>query len=766
MPPTYSNPQQAQDALTKAFTPAGGSLTPEQQAAIKNAASLVPTASTVPPPTTVSSQSAQDNLDNIKSNVADITSGMANQATKKAQINATQNGATAVNAGDKYNTQLNSDQDVLNSLLGIQKTTGGGTPNAQYYYTPTVDQNGNTTYSYYDTNGNKLTQNPYGEQYNNNPTQAPQYATGELAQFNPASAPWNTNQAGGINAGGTAAGVIATTNQYLNNLSVNQNAALAQLQNQTDAQYANYKSQLDSIVNGTFQLTPAQQSLYESVNQNFELLRQEQNLQNIAYVQGMEVAEARTGELQGGIQTAQGNINAAVATGVRKIAELDAQASQALAQLQTGFRTDNLNAINAAWDSWQKYASAKEATLKDMYTTSQQSIQDMRNQTYTMIQDTIKNTMASEQLTWTQKQNTIQNMLAQSQLDETKRHNLAVEAENNYKTSLQYAANQFLLKLSGGGGNDNSGNGGNTLQPVTTLPDGTPDPVAQQKFISQFPPLMQQLIKGLADYTIDPKSSSSYSSGTGLNQAQAVAFAQMYDPTYNQAEYAARSKFLTAWTAGGQNAVTVAANTALQHIGELNGVIDQIANSNNKGILSQTYNNLSQFLEKNSGDPNVAKFQTIVTSLSGELAKIYKNGINSSASPTEVEESNQGALLNLSWGKEGLKGMLGQIVNLMTDRLTSAQQNYQSVMGKDPSALLYSSAQDSLNQLANDGVTFNQDNVNALTNNVYSNMSAQDLLSSMGTSTSATSTGMNANPNLFNLLWMNSMNAGNLQLNQ
>lgn len=758
---SFANPQEAEAALTKAFTPAGGSLTSEQQLAIKNAAAQVPT---TPPPIAVSSQGAQDNLNNIKSNVADITSGMANQAAKKAQINTTQNGAAAINAGNQYNGQLQNDQDVLNSLLGIQKTGGAQPSNAQYYYTPTVDQSGNTSYSYYDANGNKLNQNPYGAQYNNSPTQAPQYATGELAQFNPASAPWSTNQAEGINAGNTGASVIQATNQYLNNLSVNQNAALSQLQSQTDAQYAQYKSQLDSIVNGTFQLTPAQQSLYDSVNQNFNLLRQEQNLQNIAYVQGMEVAEARSGELQGGMVTAQGNINAAVATGVRKIAELDSQASQALAQLQSGFRTDNLNAINAAWDSWQKYAAEKESTLKDMYTTSQQSIQDMRNQTYTMIQDTIKNTMASQQLTWTQKQNMIQNMLAQSQLDETKRHNLAIEAENNYKTTLQYAANQFLLKLSGGGGGSN-GNGENTIQQVSTLPDGSPDPIAQQKFISQFPPLIQTLIKGLADYTIDPKSSSSYSRGTGLNQAQAVALAQMYDPTYNQAEYAARSKFLSAWTAGGQNAVTVAANTAIQHIGELNSVIDQIANSNNKGILSQTYNNLSQFLEKNANDPNVAKFQTIVTSLSGELAKIYKNGINSSASPTEVEESNQGALLNLKWGKEGLKGMLGQIVNLMTDRLASAQENYQSIMGKDPSSLLYGSAQDSLNQLASDGVSFDENKVNALSNNALSNMSAEQLLGSIGTST-ASSTANTPNPNLFNLLWMNSMNASNLQLNQ
>ncbi len=757
----FANPQAAETGLTQAFTPAGGSLTQGQQTAIKNAASLVPS------PITVSSEPAKDNLQTIQNNVQNIKTGMTNQAQKNSQIQANQNGAGAVQQPTKSDLQLNNEQDVLNSLLGIQKNVGGGTAPAQYYFTSTLDNFGNPSYSYYDQNGNKLNSNPYGVQYNANPMQSPQYSAGELAEFNPASAPWLTKQAGGINGAPTGAAVIQATNSYLNNLSVNQNAQLSQLNSQTDAAYQDYNTKLNSVLNGTFELTPMQQSLLTSTQNNFDLLRQEQTIQNTAYVQGMQVAEARTGELQGGIQTAQGNIASAVATGVRKLAEIDSQASQALGQLEQGFQTMDLNIINNAWDAWQKYATQKETTLKDMYTTSQQAIQDMRNSTYSMIQDNIKNIMASEQMTWTQKQNTIQNMLAQSQLDETKRHNLAVEAENNYKTSLQYAANQFLLKWSQGQGSG-SGNGTqNNAAPVSTLPNGDPNPADQQKFISQFPPLIQQLIKGLADYTIDPKSSSAYSRGTGLNQAQSVALAQMYDPTYNQAEYAARSKFLSAWTAGGQNAVTVAANTALQHIGELNNVVDQIANSNNKGILSQGYNSLSQFLEKNSGDPNVAKFQTIVNSLSGELAKIYKNGINSSASPTEMEEQNQAALLNLNWGKQGLKGMLGQIVNLMTDRLVSAQENYQSVMGKDPSPLLYSAATDSLNQLSADGVSFDQSKIDSLTsaNSPYAGMSTQDFLNSISTS-SATGTSAASDPNLFNALWINSMNAGNLQLGQ
>lgn len=463
-----------------------------------------PTA-TVPPPTVVTPSEAQANAAAIGTAVGNIQTGVQTQkANVAAQPPTTQtsvvdymnaNGqdssyANRSKLATQYGIQNYSGTAAQNTqLLGILQTaaankaaapaptptspTPGATASAVTGIQTTLQPgqsgyvtNADGTYTYYSNINGQIQTNPTnpigGDQQKNTPQQTP-----GLVQLSgtPTLAPSTSTEAANANIAGE-------TTDYQNNLDT--------LNNETDAMFNDYESKLQQIQNGTFPLTATQLAIVQATQNQFDQLRQQQVIANTAYTQGMQVMEARTGELTGGTTTALGNIQNAINTGVQKLADLDAKAASTLATLQEGFQQDNLKMIQAGWDAWQQYKDDKEKTLTDIYTATVTAQKDLRDFAYKTTQDLITNTLNSDKFTYQQKQDKIDTALTQAQLDETKRASLVAEAQKQQALNLQQQANAMIQNTYSD----------SQLQGIPqSLPDGSPNPLYQTTFLSTLPPM-------------------------------------------------------------------------------------------------------------------------------------------------------------------------------------------------------------------------------------------------------------------------------------
>lgn len=514
-----------------------------------------------------------------------------------------------------------------------------------------------------------------------------------------------------------------------------------------DATLNETETNITNVQNGTTPLTADQQAILDGIKAKFANIKAMQAIANKNYEGGTQAMGAVSGRSRYAPDLAAGELKAAVDSGIAKLNQLEMEQAQTMAELTQAFKDKNIKSIEAKYERFSKFAAEKTAALTKIGDIMSEQEKTTREWNYKVTQDAIANDlkqaemdMAENKFDYQKTQDAINNKIAQANLSLSERKQALAESA----AALQEKMFNMI----------------NSSPTVPTGVDGRPSEAAQAEYLKSFPAGVQELIKGVADYTINPSvlSTSAKQSMGKMTQGDLVAAVKKYDPSYNMQQYPARQKFLSAWTAGGQNAVAQAANTAIQHLGELKAVYDKIAIGSDAGILNKNYNTFQQFIEKNKSNPDVARFGTIVQSLGGELSKIYKNGINSSASPTEQEAAEVKEILNLAWGTEGLNGILESTSNLMRDRLNTAKETYASTMGKEPPSLLLPSAQKSIDAMNAAGLNIDFSSLNPL-----SNVSNDDLMGDL-TGSNSTAAGVSVQNNLEKLKsWFD---MSNQQLNQ
>jgi hypothetical protein len=144
----------------------------------------------------------------------------------------------------------------------------------------------------------------------------------------------------------------------------------------------------------------------------------------------------------------------------------------------------------------------------------------------------------------------------------------------------------------------------------------SPDATSQEKeqWLGQFPTSTQAVIKGIADYTIDPaKSSSLFRS----NARQAIIGAvKMYNPKWDERKFMASQGYLTDLSKGqtGQNVLSL--NTVAGHLGELNDSIEGLSKQHLPAAQG-----LINFAQQISGNPNITDYDTARRVVNSELER-------------------------------------------------------------------------------------------------------------------------------------------------
>lgn len=236
---------------------------------------------------------------------------------------------------------------------------------------------------------------------------------------------------------------------------------------------------------------------------------------------------------------------------------------------------------------------------------------------------------------------------------------------------------------------------GGNLPTVPMTATGAPDPTTQQQFLSSLPKEIATLVKGLADYQINPNSftTRNYKGAANLTKSQILNLVMQYDPTYSEAQYAARASLQTNFASGKYSQNVNALNTA---IGHLNDLATNFASLGNSGFTP--FNWVKNTAAQTFGSGSITSAATNIQASVGELATVFKG-----SGATDQEISNLGTIGPNSSPAQA-KSFIQTSINLLASRLQALTDTYTSGMGKPPATSFLSQTNvDRLEALKNQG---------------------------------------------------------------
>ncbi len=457
--------------------------------------------------------------------------------------------------------------------------------------------------------------------------------------------------------------------------------------------------QIAQIQNGTFPLTPSQQAMVDALKAATTRSVNAQKLANQNYEGGTNQLNIVSGRNRYAPEIALGNYQNAVNVGITKINDIEQQGAKAVADMEQAFMDKDYKMATDAYDRFVNSTKDKNAQIQHLADQAQSYEEFTKNYERQTAQDAVSNKLASDEFTYKQKQDAFNNAMASDKFT----------AEQKKQIHDQYIADEELkLKQQAAGLNSD-----NTPRPVVSMSSqGIPDKGQQKEFLASLPTDMQTTIKGLADYSIDPNN---FSTRSGMTRSQVVSIAKQFDPTYNEGQYAIRNKFQNEFNApNSQPQVSkVAINTAISHLGELQKAGEALQNISGGGFLgigTHTYNDLSQLLSEQSGNPQVSNFQFILNGVASEIAKGLKGG-----APGETDVKNVMDSLTKGSSPQQINGVIQTAISMIGDKLGTTSQQYRDVMGKAPPAMLNDAQRQVLYDLKAKGLNVDPQQIDPLT---------------------------------------------------
>lgn len=485
-----------------------------------------------------------------------------------------------------------------------------------------------------------------------------------------------TNQDGSVvtatkNSNGTYTPVDANT------LAIgNAQAQLAQTNQQYQDAYTQFANTTNAIINGTVPLSAGEQAQVSSLQQQYQALIQQQTLSNTSMQGIANIRGYQTGAAEYDPTFQQKTIGSIVQGGLNKIADLNTKMAGAVATLTDTLKNNDLANIKAQFDELQTFTQNRQTQLQNTITTAQTAIKNAQDEAEQKTKDALAALVEQDTVSYHDKQIAIQ----QATLDEKTR----VDLQNGAL----------------GGAATTSGQ----LPAVTMTAANVPDPTAQTTFLAALPLDVATLVKGLADYTINPNSSpqKQYKGSSALSQAQMLSLVKQYDPSYDETQYASRQAARTNFASGAYSQNINSLNTAIGHLVDITTNFPKLSN----GVFVPA-NYLKNEAAQALGSGGVTSASTNINAATGELASTFKSG-----GATDTEIANLGTVGTNSSPAQA-KAFIQTGINLLASRLQALEQTYTSAMGKAPTTGFLSPANmQSLSTLKNQGYEIDIPGVN------------------------------------------------------
>jgi hypothetical protein len=195
-----------------------------------------------------------------------------------------------------------------------------------------------------------------------------------------------------------------------------------------------------------------------------------------------------------------------------------------------------------------------------------------------------------------------------------------------------------------------------------------PNTGRREAWLQSQPPGVQAYIKKIADYEIDPRTSSL----KGGHREQMLSAVAQYDPTYNQNEFGSRAKAIKDFSTGPQGNIIRSFDVAIDHLDTLQKAATAMQNGNMK-LLNEVRNHW----RNQTGSDLPTNFQALVPLVSGEIAKAVI-GSNNALSDREELRTN----LKAANSPDQISGVITGYKGLMSGQLKGLRKQYEQTTGR------------------------------------------------------------------------------------
>lgn len=250
----------------------------------------------------------------------------------------------------------------------------------------------------------------------------------------------------------------------------------------------------------------------------------------------------------------------------------------------------------------------------------------------------------------------------QAQRYETERHNRETERIGGLTAGRQQAAEAETARH-----NRAMENAANPFGSAPTGANGAAGPTGDD-FLKTVPAAHAAQIKALAEGRQPFPTGMSYAKLQPL-----IAAVTQYDPTFDAANYTARSKARADLTSpSGTGGKTInSLNTAIQHLGRLSDLIETEANSNIPLV-----NTLVNPLRTAVGSTKVTNFNAVQPQAMKEIERLWRGAGGSEGDINALKDS-----LNKNAGQQQQREALQEFVNLVRGKLDSTEQQRDNILG-------------------------------------------------------------------------------------
>jgi hypothetical protein len=195
-----------------------------------------------------------------------------------------------------------------------------------------------------------------------------------------------------------------------------------------------------------------------------------------------------------------------------------------------------------------------------------------------------------------------------------------------------------------------------------------PNTGRREGYLKSLPPDAQAYIKKIADYEIDPRTTSLRG---GMRERVLSAVAQ-YDPTYDQNNFASRAKAIRDFATGQQGNAIRSFDVAVDHLDTLQKYADALKSGNVRLI-----NQLRNTWQAETGSSLPTNVQAVAPIVGAEVSKAIIGSNNTLADREELRKP-----LNTANSPEQLAGAIQGYKALMAGQLKGLQKQYEDTTGK------------------------------------------------------------------------------------
>ncbi len=460
--------------------------------------------------------------------------------------------------------------------------------------------------------------------------------------------------------------------------------------NATATQFTNAKNgqdvldKLNQAVNGNYPLNANQTAQINNIRQFYTSLISKQEKENANLTGGTTVAQNLYGI--GNTMMAQGQIKGVIDDGVAKIADLTSKMNSDVAKMTEAFQSGNLADLKAAYTAFSGNAKDLQDSINKTHDDAA-AIVKQHEQDQATAQNAITNDINTALAEGAKGNATPEQMRAAQTAAASKDYNGVITALG---TSLSSAGgdlgeyNQYKREGGKGGIMDFLAKKANVTRANIAavsgmnLPSSTISVInaggGSTEVLNSLAPMDKATVQSILNYTKDPKNLS-LRQVKGEKQSERekfLALAHLIDPAYDETQYGVRNKTRQSFTSGLDARNITSLNTAVSHLSELQKAADGLGNAK-----WQAYNSIGNFLQKQTGNPNVVRFNNAATAVESELASVFKG---MGATDQEIKQWRDN--LSSSQSPDQLKEGISEAITLMGGRLSALSNKYQEGMGK------------------------------------------------------------------------------------